>query len=449
MKKWLVTEFKDSIGNINVASLCSWYLCFLYEYATFINEQDWSQSSFHFYMLARHNLVYYAFDKDYQCLLPNPSVINHWWLNSISSPIQFREGCDGPSGRLSDALSGAGKRRIFAITNYIKQRTLQPIHDWLMSVLQSIPMDGTFNQVQPLEYLKGFSSYWSYDLQAATDRFPYEWSECMLSQLFGEYYSSAVIDQLRSSIYRTPIPVDPPSRIRKSRRRFLRFNVGQPLGAYSSWPLFALSHHLLVWYAAELAYPGRVFKKYALLGDDIVIADEVVAHVYATLLDKLGVKISISKSLVSNEGVFEFAKRYRIRKGMVDISPISVKALLGYISLWGVWEIAETYNVSSFSTLLRISGYGYRSLGSLSNLNPISCRRMKQRVQRLFWIYYKMYSISITLWLGRGLPLSPYSYAEAVHFILEKLKAQQLKIPPDYLFDEEELYFVEVTRKGG
>ena len=33
-----------------------------------------------------------------------------------------------------------------AIGNYINQRLLKPVHDWLMQVLARIPGDGTFNQ---------------------------------------------------------------------------------------------------------------------------------------------------------------------------------------------------------------------------------------------------------------------------------------------------------------
>ena len=47
-------------------------------------------------------------------------------------------------GRLSSSLEGGGKRRIFAIGNYLNQRLLKPLHDWLMQVLRRLPMDGTF-----------------------------------------------------------------------------------------------------------------------------------------------------------------------------------------------------------------------------------------------------------------------------------------------------------------
>lgn len=42
---------------------------------------------------------------------------------------------------------------------------------------------------------------------------------------------------------------------------------------FSSWPLFTLTHHMVVWLAAN-----RVGWDYAILGDDTVIADSAVAQ---------------------------------------------------------------------------------------------------------------------------------------------------------------------------
>jgi|APAga8741243855_1050100.scaffolds.fasta_scaffold58707_2 hypothetical protein len=66
---------------------------------------------------------------------------------------------------------------------------------------------------------------------------------------------------------------------------------------------------------AELVYPGRRFGDYAILRDDVVIADESVAKVYSdsAALGDLGVTISYSKSLISHSGSAEFAKRFRFR----------------------------------------------------------------------------------------------------------------------------------------
>jgi len=44
-------------------------------------------------------------------------------------------------GRLEQSIEGGGKRRIFAIGNWVTQRLLAPLHKWLMSVLRTIPMD--------------------------------------------------------------------------------------------------------------------------------------------------------------------------------------------------------------------------------------------------------------------------------------------------------------------
>lgn len=86
--------------------------------------------------------------------------------------------------------------------------------------------------------------------------------------------------------------------------------AGQPLGYYGSWSLFSLTHHILVWWAAEQVYPYCRFTKYAILGDDVVIADKRVAGVYESCLQRLGVMISYQKYLISCTGAIEFAKRF-------------------------------------------------------------------------------------------------------------------------------------------
>ncbi|KAL0300400.1 UNVERIFIED_CONTAM: putative mitochondrial protein [Sesamum calycinum] len=55
--------------------------------------------------------------------------------------------------------------------------------------------------------------------------------------------------------------------------------AGQPLGYLSSWPLFALTHHILM----AVCRTGEKFTKYAVLGDDVVIADQEVARVQLML----------------------------------------------------------------------------------------------------------------------------------------------------------------------
>ncbi|OMP12970.1 RNA-dependent RNA polymerase, mitoviral [Corchorus olitorius] len=184
--------------------------------------------------------VRYPFD-------PTNETITHCFLDwferrigpYLTSPDQL--GVEARTGRLCCACTVDGKRRLFAVGNYVNQRLLFPLHQWCASVLKTIPMDGTFNQTDPLDRLAGVpGTVHSIDLKSTTDR------------------------------------------------QTVSFVAGQPLGYYSSWPLFALSHHLVVWVAAEQAYPGKRFDKYAVLGDDVIIADDRVNDAYSRLIHRFG-----------------------------------------------------------------------------------------------------------------------------------------------------------------
>lgn len=50
-----------------------------------------------------------------------------------------------PVGRLGFKEKGAGKVRVFAIPNALKQALPRPAYDWCMEVLNTIPMNGTFH----------------------------------------------------------------------------------------------------------------------------------------------------------------------------------------------------------------------------------------------------------------------------------------------------------------
>lgn len=196
---------------------------------------------------------------------------------------------------------------------------IQPAHDWCMSVLRLIPMDGR----SVTTGLKGRSSLFSFDFSSATDRFPLAVQGLIIEAKFNRLTAFAwVACGLGTNVFSCQTSRD--SR-RLGSSRLIRFATGQPLGFLSSWPLFALCHHFIVWYCAEKVYPNRVFKRYALLGDDLVIGDERVAEVYRHVMDRLGVKISLAKTLTSDCGGLEFAKKFRIHDR--ELSPLSLKMI--------------------------------------------------------------------------------------------------------------------------
>lgn len=77
-----------------------------------------------------------------------------------------------------------------------------------------------------------------------------------------------------------------------------------------------------MWFCAEMVY---LFQDYALLGDDIVIADRKVADAYRHFMSSIGVNLSLPKSLTSETFGLEFAKKFSIRDQ--DLSPINCQML--------------------------------------------------------------------------------------------------------------------------
>jgi hypothetical protein len=331
-------------------------------------------------------------------------------------------------GRLGQSVEGGGKRRIFAIGNYVNQRLLKPVHQWLMEVLRPLPTDGTFNQEKPLDNLVGEMVCFSFDLRAATDRWPLQILFEVMFHLFGNKFAGAVRTALAYNIFEIPFV--------KRRHAALSFIAGQPLGYYSSWPLFTLSHHYLVWWCAEKVYPGKHFTRYGILGDDVVIADSNVAAEYERTLGRIKVGISYQKSLISTSGAAEFAKRLRIRALSKDISPISARALCDFFTPFGLLTIGLKYHCQRVTTLARVGGKGYRSLADPKRL----------RLLRVMQLRYLLGKGHYELWLGRGRLLDPHVRAAIIRKLVKQLRPSDLKLPPESLFEKPGIFeFLEYT----
>jgi len=86
-----------------------------------------------------------------------------------------------------------GKTRIIAIFDYWSQCSLKPLHDSLNDILRTIKEDCTFNQSAFLAAcdLPEGVVYHSVDLKAATDYFPVNFQEMVLSMMSDEEFASA------------------------------------------------------------------------------------------------------------------------------------------------------------------------------------------------------------------------------------------------------------------
>ncbi|KAM3320317.1 hypothetical protein P3S67_007517 [Capsicum chacoense] len=300
-----------------------------------------------------------------------------------------------------------------------------------MEVLSRLRTDGTFNQEFPLSLLREGkkNECYSFDLKSATDRWPLSVMFALMSCMFGPTLASSIVN---SSLGLNTFLVGKPIVKRMSEVAFL---CGQPLGYYSSWSLFALSHHYVVWLAAKRAYPQRTtpFKDYALLGDDILITDALVAQQYRILLDKLGVTISEAKSIISETGCVEFAKRFWVKSMQIDLSPVSLRLLLSCRTTIGLCSIRNKYPVS-VSTLQRLGGAGFRVRSRLFSTQSKRWERLKAACCKP----NRSHPLPLEWWIGRFGNLNPYLKGKIVDYLRRELKPKEIDLfPEEMVFDKE------------
>lgn len=304
-------------------------------------------------LLKKNNLVAL-----FECLLEMDLPHNHYLERSRDV------------GKLSIKSEPAGKERVFAMVDIWTQMALKPIHDMLFSFLKSLPNDGTFDQhasemrarekAAKAGYSRGF------DLTAATDRLPLALQSALLNKLVPElgtlwaqllvnreylleiskYFKKEIMKgkpptefKIKDTVY--PVIVRHSPSGTASYWISLRYETGQPMGALSSWAMLALTHHLVVQLAATRAgviKQNEWYDNYELLGDDIILFDDLVADQYLLIMQEIGVPINTAKSVLANNAVTEFAKVTSYFGH--NVSPVSWKMFMSQNHLMGRANIA-------------------------------------------------------------------------------------------------------------
>jgi hypothetical protein len=204
-------------------------------------------------------------------------------IDSISPPSGPRSSIDNLS-HLSDinedqaviiktlAIPDKGpKVRTISEGNYFLQRVLRPVHLLAMKVLRTIPEDGTYEQDKAAQLVKSWTSQgyqpWCFDLTSATDRFPIDLQEITLRKIFPELSEQWFGLMHKAEGYDI------------TRKQHFVFEVGQPMGLFSSWPVFALTHHAVIRFA--FSNVSQDFRgNYAIIGDDVAILKKEPALEY-------------------------------------------------------------------------------------------------------------------------------------------------------------------------
>jgi len=246
----------------------------------------------------KHYMLYSGLHLQHIIVVGGPQLMNHirdlklYYKNKIT----LNEDKSKLTNRkLSIVYDPEAKARIIGIVDYLTQVILQPFSQQVFNKLKTLEQDRTFTQDPFIQKVPG-NKFHSLDLSSATDRFPIEVQKQLLTEMVDKQFAYSWSRLMIAEPFLAP------------NGERLRYEVGQPMGARSSWAVFTLSHHMVVQYAAFQVgvYP---FKDYILLGDDIVIANDKVAGKYREIMEQLGVDISSFKTHTS-ENTYEFAKRW-------------------------------------------------------------------------------------------------------------------------------------------
>jgi len=220
------------------------------------------------------------------------------WIRTDLSKVVWLENADTiPAherklGRLHSFSEWGGKTRNVAIVDYWTQTLLTPLHDTLFHFLRDIPGDGTFDQESVISRVglwtigKMGGEVHSFDLTAATDRLPLSLQEDVLGYLFKDKAMGKAWGSLLTARSYSVQDGDP-----------VKYLVGQPMGAKSSWAMLALTHHVIVQVAARRA-GLKEFSSYVIVGDDVTINSTAVANAYKSIIKGYGVAISDEKSIL-------------------------------------------------------------------------------------------------------------------------------------------------------
>jgi len=251
-------------------------------------------------------------------------------------------------GQLSRKVEAAGKIRVFAMVDIWTQSLLKPLHSMLSSFLASLPNDGTKDQIASWKRAAKKSECgrsFGYDLSAATDRLPISIQIAILAPIIGEEVANLWSKLLVGRSYYLQYTKEEKAQFGTDGVA-LRYAVGQPMGALSSFNMLAVTHHFLVQLAYQRTLPFykrnsilllfgdlQWYDNYEITGDDLVLFDEEVAREYLSIMEDIGVPINQTKSVIASKPAVEYLKVTTL-KGE-NVSALSWRMLISNNSFMG------------------------------------------------------------------------------------------------------------------
>jgi len=196
-------------------------------------------------------------------------------------------------GRIGFIQEPGLKLRAVANPSRLIQAAIRPLGLYLYEQMKILPWDCTHDQSKAFpfiqERLRDHHVVHSVDLTDASNFFPLDLQRIVLEKVFPndpDYVDAFLYACTGLWLYKN----------RFGECRGLRWNRGQPLGLFPSFPSAFLTHGLLLFGLNNNKHEGKFF----VLGDDVVILDDGLHDKYRNTMMRLCCPISESKSLSSN-----------------------------------------------------------------------------------------------------------------------------------------------------
>jgi hypothetical protein len=176
-------------------------------------------------------------------------------------------------GKITQVPDSLNKNRVVAMVDYWTNILLAPIEEVIRGLLNTNFHHTDFLRNHNEGVLKikklGLKS-WSIDLKNWTDRFPIKLQEIILDNLLGNNAGQHWRILMTKRDYA----------VGKSDKT-IRYGVGQPMGSKASFAVASLTHHAFIHFCWSLLPKEYTSNKdlrnlYAIVGDDLVIADELL-----------------------------------------------------------------------------------------------------------------------------------------------------------------------------
>lgn len=191
--------------------------------------------------------------------------------------------------------SGGAKARWIANPLLPIQALGEPLKDKLLLLCSQYPEIKTLNQDKGHEvvvkWLSEGRNVFSFDATAFTDRFPVKFQLAVAKNLLEKgLITNFDYDSLEIVVNGKWFSTD--------QKSVIQWKVGQPLGYGPSFHLATLSHAVLL-DMIDRKHHGSSTGCWQVVGDDVVISNELVANEYKEIMTDLGVEINLQKSMIS------------------------------------------------------------------------------------------------------------------------------------------------------